>query len=329
MIRSAQMMLARGIQIIKLSDYDFDKNLLTESSNINVIIETLLLFLDSYLRYEEIKENRNFKEIINKVISEFDDNNITNYKNEYIVNTVLPPFSIQNICKVAELIDKFPGDWFSDINMSFIFNNLNEELRPIINMEIISFKEGVVYNSDILNKCFEMQEGEVDQINESDSLITDNKIYTFRKSGIIFISQRLGIDKFPSEYFQSLKEIFQINNNLGIIGGKSHLSYYFIGIADNNLIYLDPHFNQKCLDNYHDLQVNLSTYLKKEIYQMPIKSMTPGFTVGFCFRNILEYSKLVAQLKLFSAKEYACLKFCEKNVSAEDHYNLNINIDDF
>jgi len=66
-----------------------------------------------------------------------------------------PSIFNKNICKLGEEYGKGAGEWFSDFHMASIFKQLNKELDPLGDMEIITFQEVTIYQKDILDNCFE------------------------------------------------------------------------------------------------------------------------------------------------------------------------------
>lgn len=274
MIRTAQMILARGIQLLKIQE---EPNQVNEKT-----IETISLFLELYLDNEIWK--RTHITMVNKI------NHISG--NSFEVRSALPPFSIQNICKVGEMYGKYAGEWFSDVNMVNIFSNLNEEYEPISNLKIIHFQDGVIYKNTI------------------DSNIPSQK---FPKL-IIFVSVRHGLSKLSTEYTQSVKDFFSLPFNIGIIGGRDYNAHYFIGLAGENLLYLDPHLNQGLVNSIDDLNKDPSSYMKKQIYELNVKNMSPAFTMGFCIYDRSQYDVFISALKCFSENsEYSVFKFKEES----------------
>ena len=82
-------------------------------------------------------------------------------------------------------------------------------------------------------------------IDKNQIITFNNKQYILKKSGLIFVSMRLGINKVSREYYSSIKYLFNCKECMGIIGGETNLAHYFIGYNDKgNLIYLDPHITR-------------------------------------------------------------------------------------
>jgi cysteine protease ATG4 len=319
MLRSAQMMLANALYKIKEFEHKQQTNIFNDFIRRDIVRKTVALFLDSPIPYSDLLDNKDFDRVVEKLS---DDVNVVKED----IQMITPPFSIQNICKFGELRDKEVGDWYSDVNMTGIFQQINTEFRPVGDFEIISFKEGVIYQNDIIASCFE--ETIEQPSKESNVLSYNDKNYKFKSKGIIFLSLRLGLDKLEPMYHNLIPKFFDIPNNIGIIGGKSYSAHYFIGVSNGRLMYLDPHINQKSI-SYKELRERYTTYLEKEVYLLEVKNMSPAFTVGFYFRSFYEYIELISAFKYAIHQEHMCFKFEEVKVENDGFVFVDAEGDDF
>ncbi len=146
--------------------------------------------------------------------------------------------------------------------------------------------------------------------NLEESINIIKRFYRLKKTGFIFISVRHGINSIEKEYHYSIKQFYKIPCNLGIIGGKANSAFYFIGEYQDKLIYLDPHLTQKALENLTNLnQTGYDTYNPKYLYYLDIKNISPGFTMGFYFRDVSEYKNLKNSLNLHSELKHNLFTF--------------------
>jgi hypothetical protein len=395
MIRVAQMMLSKAILENKI--YHYKKYANVDDIHEDVInklkIETLLLFFDCNLKIEDVKENPDFdyffksfmkllneeekikkfeaidKEILNrdKIMNNFEYLATQNEENsvQYVCE-IVPPFSIQNICKLGANFEKYPGDWFSDVVMASIFNKINEEFKAVDNMHIFNFNEGIIDEKIILETCFdemnclsdcesqiintensledcEYNESNMEEFikmmskhcniygdalcytcrerilslfeldNKSEEILQKNKkLFRIKKGAIVLVSVRHGLDKISPEYHQSIRKIFHLPYNLGILGGKNSSALYLIGETDRgNLIYLDPHVNQAAVKDKISLESNievLDSYTPKYFYQTDLNSISPAFTVAFYFRSAEEYNRLCNHWDIHASLTYPVFK---------------------
>ena len=97
--------------------------------------------------------------------------------------------------------------------------------------------------------------------------------------------------------YNEVFKIFDIETNIGFIGGNNTKAFYFIGKCDKNIIYLDPHYVQETipLNNLGAISAHES-YIPKDIYYMPINELSPSFTIGFAVNNMKNFKLLMKKL---------------------------------
>jgi hypothetical protein len=147
----------------------------------------------------------------------------------------------------------------------------------------------------------------------------NNKVFIFKKGATLLISVRLGLESISKEYFDSIRHIYKIPYNLGIIGGKKNSALYFIGEYQDKLIYLDPHVNQKAVKDAFILQTEseFHTYSPKYYYQTGVGNISPAFTTGFYFRSLKEYKNLLRSFNEHLSFNHPVFKFRH---SSEENY---------
>ena len=311
MIRSTQMIMARAIyKIFKYeihkSDQKLDKNFLIKS--------VIYFFLDNNLKLlknRKGKENTYFgmENYISKLKS-YNENNIFKTKRE--ICSIEPPFSIQKICIMGEIFGKTCGEWFSDYDLPKILDYINVGFNVFPNVKIIHNNS----NLDIcklIESCFK----EISKEKEVENYIIYNgKRYIFGKMGIIFISLRLGLESISDDYFPSIKKIFDCKEFLGFLGGKVQSASYFFGYVNDDLLFLDPHYNQTSVKDLE--REGISSYIDKTIYKLSLKSLQTALTLGFLFRNFDEFIDLIDFCQKFCKDEYPIFYLSKIN-------NLEIN----
>lgn len=202
------------------------------------------------------------------------------------------------------------------------FDSNNEDCNYSENIdEFIRKISGEEFGKNFL--CSDCKDKILFNISGSDNLKKflkkNNKLYKLKKGGIILVSVRLGLDRISRDYFNSIRNIFSIPNNLGILGGRSSSALYLIGETDTgNLIYLDPHVNQIAIKDKYSLEskLELDSYAAKYFYQIEVSKISPAFTVCFCFKTVEEYESLVEHLIIHSSLNYPVFKLrTETNVN--------------
>ena len=235
---------------------------------------------------------------MNNYITKLQNYNKKNIKGvQREIYAIEPPFSIQKICIIGEIYGKTCGEWFSDFDLPKIFNMINEPFNVLPQVKINHYNSNLEL-SHLINRCLKEIEKEKD--NEK-YIIFDNKKYIFNKMGIIFISVRLGLSSISEEYFPSIKKMFDCKEFLGFVGGKVQSASYFIGYVNDDLLFIDPHYNQTSVK---DLEVEgISSYINKTIYKLPLTYLQTALTLEFLFRNMEELIDYLIFCKKISEDE--------------------------
>lgn len=126
------------------------------------------------------------------------------------------------------------------------------------------------------------------------------------------------MDNISPVYLKQLKYLFQLNQSVGIMGGKDHMAIYLIGDEDvqkNNsgLFYLDPHYvqpsvpraqlekhlgsSQSASHRFHLSPQHLDTYHTYDLRTLDPTNMQTSLAPGFYIRDHENFKKLVRQLK--------------------------------
>ena len=133
----------------------------------------------------------------------------------------------------------------------------------------------------------------------SSTLLNDLKKSTKKtkfKSVILLIPLRLGGEKFNSIYSTCIKKLFRSPYCIGLIGGKPKHSLYFVGVNEDKLIYLDPHYCQETIDT-NKTNFPLNSYHCSTPRKLPINRMDPSCTIGFYCKteddlnNLIEFTR--------------------------------------
>ncbi|KAJ1349329.1 hypothetical protein KIN20_004828 [Parelaphostrongylus tenuis] len=75
----------------------------------------------------------------------------------------------------------------------------------------------------------------------SDTSASDDRHCEWRPL-LLLVPLRLGLTSINRCYLPAIEEFFKLDSCVGIIGGRPNHALYFIGIAGDKLIYLDPHY---------------------------------------------------------------------------------------
>lgn len=332
MLRSCQMMLSKGI--IERKKYKY----LQENPSVKIITpeilekirkETVLLFFDNNLPIQKVVNNIDFKNFWSKYVQIIQNENDNEKKEKY--NSLLgvtPPYSIQTLCKVANCVEK----WTSDYNMMKAFLEINDQLfnkqdayvhvnSSEIKVEELykNFCEELKCSCDgntftllssenaICSECLNKRLIELNIKSKSPLIFTHKtKTYLFKKGGIIFISFRLGLSSIEKEFIKDIPLLLIVfKNNIGFVSGKNNKAFYFIGIGNQKLLYLDPHLNQAAVKDDWE---NLDSYTVTNVYLLKGYKMSSALTLGVVINNELDLIEFIKDAKIVSNKSPKIMK---------------------
>ena len=276
MLRCCQMLLSKALIQKKIFDFFTEGKYPLMDVNIMTRIrkEVLDLFNDNYIPVELIRDSKQYSHFWHLYETFAKSNPLYNS-----ITEIIPPYSIHILSKFGNCA----GVYTSDQKMIKIICKINSAIFNTLSF--VHFDSGAISKQKLLKTFCE----ECTNFSEEKGLITFNGIdYKFKKSGIIFISMRLGLTNLDESYYNLIPLIFKkIRHNFGLVGGRNNRAYYFIGIQnDNKLIFSDPHLNQEITGN---LLKDYEKYYNENLYLMDIKEMSSSFSfaVGIFNQNHL------------------------------------------
>ena len=277
MLRCCQMMLSRAF--IKLRFDEINKENNKEINTKLIKHEILYLFYDKFITIENIHVNKKLFEIYKNIL-----------RKKVNVLEIIPPYSIY----VLTLLGNCPKVFTSDHNM----------IKTMIKINKILFNESIAmihFNGSVDKKkvledfCEKIESNDISSID--DYILYNNEKYKFKKTGIIFISLRLGLQKIEASFIEMIPKLFyNLHNNIGFVSGKKKRAYYFIGLKDKKLIFADPHFNQ----NSETDEKNFPSYSINDLFLISVKEMSSELTVGVaisCQKDLEQFFNDLIQLK--------------------------------
>ena len=276
------------------------------------------------------KENKlfdlSFIDLSSEMIHGLENMSERKSNSEYII----PPFSIRNLIKFEKYSNKFGkklGEWFSNYDTIRLICTINKRMNSHkdCNFKVLNFNEGVIKINEIINNCLEEFEEDkdlsdfeilslssiecADIVNnnlENDKYIFNKKKYIFKHKFILFVSVRHGLYTLEEDYYDEVLKVFDIETNIGMIGGKNTRAFYFIGKCGNNLIFLDPHYVQQTLTLKQIGTIDVQdTYIPNDIFYMNVEELSPSFSIGFAVNDMKNFKKLMKKL---TSKDYFITK---------------------
>ncbi|XP_057217049.1 cysteine protease ATG4A [Triplophysa rosa] len=135
---------------------------------------------------------------------------------------------------------------------------------------------------------------------------------------LLVIPLRMGINNINPVYIQALKECFKMPQSCGVLGGKPNLAYYFIGVIDDELIYLDPHTTQQAVESESGIAVDDQSYhCQRTPHRMKITSLDPSVALGFFFGSEEDFDSWcnLVQQELLKKNNLRMFELVEKHPS--------------
>ncbi|KAL3317094.1 Cysteine protease atg4b [Cichlidogyrus casuarinus] len=116
---------------------------------------------------------------------------------------------------------------------------------------------------------------------------------------LLIVPLRLGIQDINPTYFESLKAVFQIPQSVGILGGRPNKAHWSIGVMDDSLISLDPHFTQPAAiftSNIPKESEDQTFHCRRPI-STRIADLDPSLALGFYCADENSFLDLCRRLK--------------------------------
>ncbi|KAF8461079.1 putative cysteine protease atg4 [Kalaharituber pfeilii] len=180
------------------------------------------------------------------------------------------PFSIHKFVVHGEkACGKRPGEWFGPSAAARCIQQLCED-HPEAGLRVYMNGDG----SDVYEDAFRKVAVSADGV--------------FHPT-IILLGIRLGIDRVTPVYWEALKALLQMRQSVGIAGGRTGASHYFVGVQGNYVFYLDPHqprpilpYRQKPSDY---TQIDVDSCHTRRLRRLHLREMDPSMLLGFLIRN--------------------------------------------
>jgi len=221
------------------------------------------------------------------------------------------PFSIHNIVMKSKTIGRkerehpYKGEeWFAPSVISRVLRSLVQKFGPdSLCMYVPS--DGVVYIDKATQICTQPKEKSEFRANivnchhhsqnVDDSFHVEEEASNEWKSCLILVPIRLGVDRINPIYFKSLLSCLRWPHSVGIIGGKPKQSFYFVGVQDEYLVYLDPHIVHETIRI--EQEFSDETYHCAVPQKMHVSDVDPSLAIGFYCHTKLEFMDLCSLIK--------------------------------
>ena len=205
---------------------------------------------------------------------------------EKSIGTPNPDYTSSNM--TSKHINTRVGSWFGPTSACLLLREALNETKIDLLKEVRVYvaQDCTIYRQDVIEMC-----------------LKDGKFTPC----IILISIRLGGEDLNEIYVPSLKFFLDMENCIGLIGGKPKHSLYFIGYQGEKVIYLDPHF---CQPTIHVSSSRIQNYFSSSDSfdnrsfhcTSPSKTaftkLDPSLAIGFYCDTINDFDKLCEHIKM-------------------------------
>jgi len=210
----------------------------------------------------------------------------------YFRDDKLAPYSVQQIATMGVSEGIAIGKWFGPNTIIQVLNKLS-----------------VYDDSNHLRFCIAMDNCVfIDEIHEMQKTCHKLKCARHPKKVchdwnplLLVIPLRLGLNEFNETYKEPLKKCFELDQTVGMIGGKPYSAYYFYGYADDDLLYLDPHEVQNYETNLLE-DMKDASYHCKTMWKLKFCNLDPSIALGFLCKNKEDFENLMSSLRTINSK---------------------------
>ncbi|KAH3764580.1 glycoside hydrolase family 43 protein [Pelomyxa schiedti] len=267
MLRSGQMILARALLCNKWAKAhpQYVGCLINSANPLNMALSSIPLVCASLSEIAEVI----------KLFLDFPDDRC--------------PFSIHHIIHTRAQLYPLANsiDWFSPSHISNILESLVTNHYPGIAM--YSAKEGIIDIREITQLC-------------SITNVFQRKLHQRGRSIVykgwspifILVPLQLGSRTIISDYIPVIKHFLGLPQCVGIIGGRSRKSFYFIGFQEDKIIFLDPHAVRDV--PYSCDYILFQDYVCPHLQKTSLSQINSSLAVGFYCHTQQELSALCSSL---------------------------------
>ncbi|KAI8915179.1 hypothetical protein DFJ77DRAFT_461573 [Powellomyces hirtus] len=185
------------------------------------------------------------------------------------------PFSIHRIALLGKQYGKNIGEWFGPTTISHVLKALVADQKEApITVHVAT--DGVVYIDSVKADCA-----------KGDAWAPV----------LILIPLMLGVHEMNPIYHESLKACFEFTQCTGIAGGRPNSSFFFVGTADDSVLYLDPHVLRPAVeigDVASCKQQDFASFHCDTVKTLTLRTLDPSLVLSFFCRDRQDFDSFCA-----------------------------------
>ncbi|KAJ7616137.1 hypothetical protein FB45DRAFT_935358 [Roridomyces roridus] len=140
------------------------------------------------------------------------------------------PFGVHRMALAGKAAGKDVGMWFGPSAAASAVRTLVDGF-PTCGLGVCVGVDGTLYQSDVYAAS-------------SSSSRRGKQTRWGDRPVLLLLGIRLGLDGVNPVYYDTIKALYTFPQSVGIAGGRPSSSYYFVGVQDDGLFYLDPHHSR-------------------------------------------------------------------------------------
>jgi cysteine protease ATG4 len=230
------------------------------------------------------------------------------------------PLSLHQIAQSGASLGKSVGSWLGPNTVAQAFKKLLSSESLLLDLQVFISMDSSLVKSEVKKACLRTEiplpfqpSGFVPSTYSFNSPRKDPKW----KPLILVIPLRLGLSDLNASYVAGIKVAFESKQGIGIIGGRPNHALYFIGYAEDEVLFLDPHQTQPCATVgskiYDTEKLADESYHIDKPGRMPFAAMDPSLAVCFYCESEESFDSMCTKLsERFHSLQLPLFEICDR-----------------
>jgi len=185
--------------------------------------------------------------------------------------------------------------------------------EPSLDLHIHIAMDSILVMSEVKESCRAKLSSQMQE------QVLSKREHSLWKPLLLVVPLRLGLSELNPAYIPGLKAVFESPQSVGIMGGRPNHALFFIGYAENELLYLDPHTVQQTVTIgskfTQDEEAADETYHLRKPGRLNFLAMDPSVAVCFYLSSEDEFDTLCKKLTERFSSTLSLFEICEKRTT--------------